>query len=82
MTENFNDDEELKYQLENLSALDEEELQRENEMFHAMQQEDDQSKDNNRQTLLLQEQQALISRTQGLPLNQINSPGAAAAVVA
>lgn len=63
MTENFNDDEELKYQLDNLSALDEEELQRENDMFNAMQQDDDLTRDNNRQTLVLQEQQALISRT-------------------
>ncbi len=55
MTENFNDDEELKYQLDNLSALDEEELQRENEMFNAMQQDDDLTRDNNRQTLVLQD---------------------------
>ena len=55
MTENFNDDEELKYQLDDLSALDEEEVQRENEMFDAMQQEDDLTRDNNRETLILQE---------------------------
>ena len=79
MTENFNDDEEMKYQLDNLSAKDSEEAHRENEMFRAMQ--DEASRDNNRETLIIQQEQFLNVRSQGVP-TKMNSPAAAAAVAA